>query len=174
MARRRDTKGVSDSQPAVGEPPAVTVERALATLQEWWGQIQESGEAGSPRVPASQMRALSIIERHQDLTLGSLAHELGAIPSSATRLCDRLEAAGLVERESSPSSRREVIVRLTRAGTSFLDDLRDLRITAVDDVLAGMSPALQQAITHALTALGEAAFVSPGGLHRVPDETAGS
>jgi DNA-binding MarR family transcriptional regulator len=161
---------VSDSRPAASDPPAVTVERALSALQEWWGQIHESAEGAPPAVPASQLRALGIIERHRELTLGALAHELGAIPSSATRLCDRLEAAGLVERDTSPSSRREVVVRLTRAGTSFLGELRDRRINAVEDVLAGLSPATRRGITDALTALTEAAFGSPNGLHRVPDD----
>jgi DNA-binding MarR family transcriptional regulator len=115
------------------------------------------------------MRALTIIERHQALTLGSLASELGAIPSSATRLCDRLEAAGLVERDVNPSSRREVVVRLTRAGAALLNELRDWRINSVATALDGISVAGQEAIIEALNSLRDAATTTsklrglPGG-----------
>src|SRR4029453_18240729 len=60
-----------------------------------------------PRGSGSQLRALLIISRHAPTNLTQLAEELGAIPSSASRLCDRLVAAGLVTRRTGSADRRE-------------------------------------------------------------------
>jgi DNA-binding MarR family transcriptional regulator len=60
-----------------------------------------------------------------------LANSVGIDPGSMTRMIDRLEAKGLVERQRSPTDRRIVEVRLLAPGA---------RVAAqVDDVLAGVS-----------------------------------
>src|SRR5437870_1969274 len=89
---------------------AAAVEAAAEALVIVWGR---GTEGVYPQVSPSQLRALLVIERHQSITLGKLADELGAIPSSASRLCDRLEAAGLVVRRAGLADRREVSLELT-------------------------------------------------------------
>ncbi len=49
-----------------------------------------------------------------------------------TRLVDRLEAKGLVERRRSSEDRRQVVVRITRAGRDLLTPL-DAAIDKLDD-----------------------------------------
>jgi DNA-binding MarR family transcriptional regulator len=58
------------------------------------------------------------------LRVSELCTLLGEIPSSLSRRLDRMEQAGLVERESSPSpaDRRAVAVHLTREGRLFWRD----------------------------------------------------
>ncbi|MGD0377399.1 MAG: MarR family transcriptional regulator [Streptosporangiaceae bacterium] len=46
-------------------------------------------------VPPVQLRALLVIDRAGSLNLSGLAGLLGASPSAASRLCDRMQAAGL-------------------------------------------------------------------------------
>jgi DNA-binding MarR family transcriptional regulator len=56
-----------------------------------------------------------------------------------TRLVDRLEAKGLVERRRSSEDRRQVVVRITRAGQDLLGPL-DKAVDKLDDeVLAKLS-----------------------------------
>ena len=56
-----------------------------------------------------------------------------------TRLLDRLEAKGLVARERSASDRRQVLCRITEAGTTLLRGL-DRPVDALEDAaLAGLS-----------------------------------
>jgi DNA-binding MarR family transcriptional regulator len=139
---------------------AASVEAAAESLLIIW----DRGLDGiRPRVSASQLRALLVVDRHQPINLGGLAEELGAIPSSASRLCDRLEAAGLVVRRISPEDRREIALSLTVEGTRLLEELRAARRAELSEVLATMTPASRAALLtglrgfqHAATRLGRA------------------
>jgi len=81
------------------------------------------------------------------------------VPSSASRLCDRLEATGLLRRVPDPRDRREVRLMLTPAARRLLDELRDRRRAALAEVLGRMTPADQQDLVRALTAFAGAAAV---------------
>ncbi|MCK2245061.1 MULTISPECIES: MarR family transcriptional regulator [unclassified Crossiella] len=122
---------------------AAAVEAAAETLVIVWGRAAESVH---PKVSASQLGALVVVERHRSITLGKLAEELGAIPSSASRLCDRLQAAGLLARRSNLADRREVSLELTKDGSRLLAQLRGARQAELRRVLDGMSPAEQTAL----------------------------
>ena len=110
-----------------------------------------------PRIPPSQMRVLSVLERYGSMNLTRLAQATGAIPSSASRLCDRLEAAGLIERETSAGSRREVSLSLSSEGRRRLDAFAATRREDIDEVLRRMSPAGQQALLGGLQEFSDAA-----------------
>lgn len=115
-------------------------------------------EAGiEPQVPPSQLRALLALDRYGPLNLVGLAQELGALPSSASRLCDRLEAAGLLLRGVSEASRREIEVSLSRDGGALLDRLAASRRDQLSIVLAAMAPADRTALTSGLHAFAAAA-----------------
>ncbi len=55
----------------------------------------------------------------------SLISRLVSKAPDITRLLDRLEANGLINRERSVSDRRTVLVRITTAGRELLDQLAD-------------------------------------------------
>jgi DNA-binding MarR family transcriptional regulator len=68
-------------------------------------------------------------------TVGYLAERLMIKHHSAVGLVDRLEAQGLVRRESNPGDRRQVLLRITDHGVNLLDELasshrRELRSLA--------------------------------------------
>jgi DNA-binding MarR family transcriptional regulator len=130
-----------------------------------WSRAQEG--LGT-RVSPSQLRALLVVERHGEINVNGLAEELGAVASSASRLCDRLQAAGLLRRVSSPHNRREVLVALTVDGRRLLAELAQRRRRDLAEVLAGMSPAGRASL---LTGLVEFARVSEPA-HRLARELA--
>jgi DNA-binding MarR family transcriptional regulator len=113
--------------------------------------------AQSPAVPPTQLRVLTIVAGNGHTNMNRLAEALGVVPSSASRLCDRLEATGLLRRAPDPRDRREVRLVLTPAARRMLDELRERRRTALAEVLARMTPAGRQELVRALAAF-DAAF----------------
>ncbi|WP_165975270.1 MarR family winged helix-turn-helix transcriptional regulator [Actinomadura rubrisoli] len=158
MTQRRPR--LSAEEPAGGGPAGdvpgdvtTAVERVLSTAALLWSRADQGLE---PAVSPIQLRAVEAISRFGRLNLGGLAEELGAIPSSTSRLCDRLEAAGLIVRESAQADRREIIVRLSDQGERLQAELTRRRRAAVGEVLALMSPASRGRLIDALTEFGMA------------------
>ncbi|MCW2669002.1 MAG: MarR family transcriptional regulator [Frankiales bacterium] len=87
------------------------------------------------RVSTSQLQALLVLQERGPMNLTSLAQELGAIPSSATRLCDRLVAADLITRETGAADRREVFLQLTTSGRRIVRQVRELRREGLREAL---------------------------------------
>jgi DNA-binding MarR family transcriptional regulator len=146
---RGRTRGAALSGMPDAEPGAVAaaVEGASAALLLALGRAEE---AVLPRVSVSQLRALLIIDSHEKTNLSQLADELGAIPSSASRLCDRLVAAGLIRRRAGAADRREVELSPTAEGQRLVDDLREHRRAELGRVLALMSPDGRRALLSGL------------------------
>ena len=60
-------------------------------------------------------------------------------PSTASRISDRLTAAGLITREVAPDNRRATLLELTPAGRAVLADLAGARARALERVTEAMS-----------------------------------
>lgn len=133
---------------------AAAVEAAAEALVLVFGR---AAEGLHPRVSASQLRALLVIERHQQINLNKLAEALGAIPSSTSRLCDRLQAAGLLDRSIGRSDRREVGLSLTGDGGRLLAAMRAERRTDLARVLAEMPDPARAKLLAGLHEFGAAA-----------------
>lgn len=120
----------------------------IELLEVLW---ERGREAASPApVSASQLRVLYTLDRDEGINLRTLSEALGSAPSSVSRLCDRLQAVGFVERAPSPASRRELELRLTGRGRTYLRDLRGLREQALAAALATMSPTARKALVEGL------------------------
>jgi len=78
---------------------------------------------------------------HAPLTLGAVAEGLGVHPSNATRTCDRLVSAGLLDRRDDPSDRRQLQLTLTRKGQRMVESVLEHRRAAIERVMAKMAPA---------------------------------
>lgn len=111
----------------------------------------------TPRIPPLQVRVLTVLRRQGSMNLTQLSRAVGAIPSSASRLCDRLEAAGLVERQVSAGSRREITLRLSAEGRRRLDAFAQIRRDDFEGVLDQMSGPARRALLKGLAAFSEAA-----------------
>ncbi|MFF0741787.1 MarR family transcriptional regulator [Streptomyces sp. NPDC004111] len=120
----------------------------IALLEVLW---ERGRDAVSPApVSSSQLRVLHILERDAGINLRTLAEVLGAAPPSVSRLCDRLEALGYLKRSASAVSRREVELRLTGPGRSYLRDLRARREEALVAAVAAMPAGAREALTYGL------------------------
>lgn len=105
------------------------------------------------RVSTSQLQALLVLHERGPMNLTSLADELGAIPSSATRLCDRLVAADLITRETGSVDRREVFLQLTSSGRRVVRQVRELRQDGLREALEHVSPRERRELLSGLRAL---------------------
>ncbi|MDQ3403302.1 MAG: MarR family transcriptional regulator [Actinomycetota bacterium] len=111
----------------------------------------------SPKIPATQLRALHIIEASEPINLTRLTEKLGTIPSSASRLCDRLQSAGLLDRRAATMDRREVELFLTGDGKRLLERLRAARQADLAHVLADMTTQGRAALLRGLREFAVAA-----------------
>ena len=105
------------------------------------------------RVSTSQLQALLVLHERGRMNLTTLADELGAIPSSATRLCDRLVAADLIAREQGSTDRREVFLQLTAGGRRVVRQVRDLRREGLREALEACTPRERRELLGGLQAL---------------------
>ncbi|MFI7024771.1 MarR family winged helix-turn-helix transcriptional regulator [Micromonospora sp. NPDC049900] len=119
-------------------------------------------------VSPTQLRVLSLLSSRPETNINGLAELLDVVPSSASRLCDRLEAIGLVRREADPRDRREVRLTPTAAAEVLLGEVRSRRHDAVRVVLERMPARVQHDLLRALKAFGQAATAPP------PDSSARS
>ncbi len=87
------------------------------------------------RLSVVQLRALTVLRGLDSANLGQLAGGMGVTVSTASRIVDRLVAAGLVDRRLSARSRREVALVVTPQGEDVLAQYDDLRLTGLRALL---------------------------------------
>jgi DNA-binding MarR family transcriptional regulator len=92
-------------------------------------------------ITASQLSALSSVDRLGPLTLGALAAVERVRPPTVTRIVGHLEAAGLVVRRPAPGDRRSAEVELSPSGRELLDRSRTRKDAYLAERLATLGPA---------------------------------
>src|SRR4051794_8523746 len=133
---------------------AAAVDDAAQALLSAWDAAREQA---TPRLSWPQLSALLVVERSEGINLRGLAGELKMLLSSASRLCDRLVASGMVERVPGRVDRREIALFLTPSSRQLLQDLRATRRELLTDVLQRMTPAGRAALLRGLTEFAAAA-----------------
>nr|WP_193433425.1 MarR family transcriptional regulator [Streptomyces fodineus] len=136
-------------------PEPVEVARVTATA----GELLEVlwGRASTAPASASQMRVLLTLEHQDGINLRTLCDALSSAPPATSRLCDRLVAAGFVERVIGKADRREVRLHLSIRGRAFLDELRARREEELQAVLRLMPSGKRAALLEGLEAFCDAA-----------------
>lgn len=115
----------------------------------------------SDDVTLAQYRVLVVVASRGPQLVGALAEQLEILPSTATRLCDRLVRKGLVSREHRQSSRREVEVSLTADGRLLVDEVTQRRRRAIAEIVRAIPPANREALITGLGQFAEAAGEVP-------------
>lgn len=135
-----------------------TVMRASRVLV---GVIAASVEEVGSTVTVPQLRVLVMAADHPPLSLGGVAKGLGVHPSNATRTCDRLVHAGLLNRRDDPDDRRQLQLTLTKKGQRMVDSVLEHRRRSIERVVQQMDPqtaaALGTGLTEFVVAAGELA-----------------
>jgi DNA-binding MarR family transcriptional regulator len=84
----------------------------------------------------SLARALSVLSRHGDVRLSTLADHLRIAPRTATEVADDLTRLGLAARLPDPDDRRATRLTLTPAGTSTAAEIQAARLAEGDRFFA--------------------------------------
>ena len=74
-----------------------------------------------------QLKAVMVLVKHRQLTVGGLARALDISEPSASLLVDKLVTRGLVARETDPADRRRTLVVASEQGDLLVERLRRSR-----------------------------------------------
>jgi DNA-binding MarR family transcriptional regulator len=142
---------------------AAAVDDAAPALLATWDAARQRA---TPLLSGPQLNALLVVEREEGINLRGLATQLRMILSSASRLCDRLVASGMVERAPGRADRREIALFLTPSSRQLLEHLRTTRRELLTDVLERMTPKGRASLLRGLTEFAAAADKAPGSTAR--------
>jgi len=158
MARRpEDTADAIDDVDAVTDA-VLTASRLLVAVSA------RSIASVDDTITIPQFRLLVLLANEGPLKLTAIAEHLGVNPSTATRMVDRLVSAGLIERETNPASRREVVVRLSRKGRTLVGSVTKRRRGEIAEIVGRMSATSRRGLVRAMSA-----FAAAGGEPRASD-----
>ncbi len=109
-----------------------------------------------------QARLLLILHVTEGENQGYYAELLEVEPISLTRMVDRMEEAGLIERRRDPADRRAWRLFLTDRSRCVIDKVRDCLTGLEDEMLAGLEPEQREALGQMLESIRENfAYIRP-------------
>jgi MarR family transcriptional regulator, transcriptional regulator for hemolysin len=91
-------------------------------------------------VTRAQWKVLFRLDRHPGLRQIELADMLDIEPITLSRIIDRLEESGLVERVADPADRRAWRLHITRQARPLVEKLRAIADELIADAFAGIDP----------------------------------
>ena len=153
-------------------PSADQIDAVLRASRALVGIAAESIAAVDDNVTVPQWRVLVMVDTRGPLNLAAVAAGLDVNPSNASRICDRLIKAGLLDRRESPIDRRNITLTLTAAGRRLVTKVVRHRRRAITRALRDMTPGdrdlLAAAFDRFAAAAGEPAYdavslIWPGG-----------
>jgi DNA-binding MarR family transcriptional regulator len=142
---------------AVDRPSSEQVDAVVRASRALVGIAAESIAAVDDTVTVPQLRVLVMVDTRGPLNLAAVAAGLDVNPSNASRTCDRLIKAGLLDRRESSTDRRNVTLTLTPVGRHLVDKVTKHRRDAIGRVLRQMPPAERDRLAVALDAFATAA-----------------
>ncbi|MBN1239590.1 MAG: MarR family transcriptional regulator [Gammaproteobacteria bacterium] len=98
----------------------------------------------------SQWRVLVHLKRDEGCSQAALAERLEIQPITLTRLLDRMQAAGWIERRADPRDRRVMRLHLTPQAEPVLAEIQQRAQSMLDEALAGLSAERREALVEAL------------------------
>jgi len=122
--------------------------------------IAQAGDVVTP----PQLRVLVLASSQEPLNTSGVAAALDVHLSNASRICDRLVVAGLLNRRDSPTDRRTVELTLTERGAELVATVLSHRRAAFHRILRRMAPPDRAILVDGLAALCDAAgdYTVPG------------
>ncbi|MBT2899237.1 MarR family transcriptional regulator [Streptomyces sp. McG3] len=117
----------------------------------------------------SQLRLMYVVDREDGIRMRTVCQRLASAPPTVTRMCDRLQAIGFLERMASPDNGREITLQLTPSGKAHLQRIRDQRDTMLHQAINNMTPAERSALATGLAGLRTQLNAAHGEEHHRPD-----
>lgn len=112
---------------------------------------------------ALQYTAMTVLERHPDLTASRLARRSFVTAQSMADMVTALLARGLIDRHRDDDDRRRLVLSLTPAGAAVLDEFRPKVAALEREMLSGLTRAEAQQLRDAMIACRTALANSAAG-----------
>lgn len=103
---------------------------------------------------AVQARLLLALDRNPRCNQGFYAERLEVEPITLTRIVDRMESAGWIERKADPDDRRARILHLTGKARSIVAQVEAIVDRLVDEMVAGLTRPEQEQLGELLDRIG--------------------
>jgi DNA-binding MarR family transcriptional regulator len=145
--------GRSSPQPSDG----VDIEPLVRASQVIAAAVVRSLASVEPTVTVPQLRVLVMLSVHGKMNLSSVAERLGVNASNASRTCERLVTASLIERREDSRDRRHIVLSLAQPGRRLVRTVMRRREELLATVVQEMSPRDQETLMTALAAFNTAA-----------------
>jgi DNA-binding MarR family transcriptional regulator len=127
--------------------------------------LRQQSDAG---LTPTQLAALATLDRQGPISIGSLAEEEQIGAPTATKIVDKLHAAGYVERLADDRDRRVTLLRTTPQGRRLLAELRARKTAWLSTRLAALPDHERAALAAAIEVLDHLA--APPTRTAAPDE----
>jgi DNA-binding MarR family transcriptional regulator len=157
MATMQSTSAPRGRRGAANRPSAGQVEAVLCALRALVGVAAASIVAVEDVVTVPQLRVLVMLHTRGPMNLVAVAAALEVNPSNASRTCDRLNKAGLLDRRDLPTDRRNITLTLTDTGRQLVDKVIRHRRAAIERALRKMPAAQRERLAEDLSAFAAAA-----------------
>lgn len=135
---------MTNSPLAKPEPPELNnlPDHIYLNLQKIFRSLNIGRSFQGKRLPITimQMRALSLFNEQESVTITDLSRSLGMSLQSATNLVCRLEQLGYLERSKNEKDKRVSDVRLTAKGKKRLNAFRSGEVENVKLLLDRLNP----------------------------------
>jgi DNA-binding MarR family transcriptional regulator len=123
-------------------PAAVSaehVESVMRASRALVGISAASVAAVDDVVTVPQLRVLTMISTRGPMNLVSVATGLSVSAPNASRICDRLLKAGMIDRRDDPADRRNITLTLSADGRALIERVNTHRRNEIKRILRAMA-----------------------------------
>lgn len=118
-------------------------------------ELETAFVANGHRVTSEEWALLLILSKHGQLSPRDLSQLTLRDPTTVSRLIDRLEGKGLIERTRTRKDRRIVDVGITETGRALFAKLADIASRLIDLSLQGIAPQDLERVNQVLKKMSE-------------------
>ena len=142
---------VTDTAPALQDTSTEDLAASLRfSVTRLARLLRQQSDAG---LTPTQMAALATVDRCGPLPVGTLAEEEQIGAPTATKIVEKLHAAGYVARTPSAEDRRVTLVSSTAAGQALLADIRARKTAWLTTRIADLDPHERDALAGVVAVL---------------------
>ncbi|CAM5298173.1 MarR family transcriptional regulator [Streptomyces spiroverticillatus] len=156
---------------ALTDQAACSASTIAELLDVMWERAREATAGATAPMSTSQLRLMYVVDRQDGFRMRAVCHQLASSPPNVTRMCDRLQAVGFLERLPSPDSGREITLRLSPAGKSHLHRIRQQRESMLHEAITHMPAGERRALARGLASLATQLTTTDGDQPGIPAAT---
>jgi MarR family transcriptional regulator, organic hydroperoxide resistance regulator len=106
---------------------------------ELWNRV-EARIQQAHRVPLAWVEIIQVVGATADCRVLDIARALSITVGGASKVVDKVEAAGLCRRQPNPTDGRSSLIRLTEPGEALLEAANVTRARALDALVGAAAP----------------------------------